>query len=61
VYVILLGAPGAGKGTQVDNVAKQMNLVQLSTGDLFRKAVSKGTELGKLAQKYMVEGKLGPD
>jgi adenylate kinase len=61
VYVILLGAPGAGKGTQVDNIAKQLNLVQLSTGDLFRQAVSKGTELGKLAQKYMVEGKLVPD
>jgi len=61
VYVILLGAPGAGKGTQVDNIAKKMNLVQLSTGDLFRQAVSKGTDLGKLAQKYMAEGKLVPD
>jgi adenylate kinase len=61
VYVILLGAPGAGKGTQVDNIAKQLSLVQLSTGDLFRQAVSKGTDLGKLAQKYMAEGKLVPD
>ena len=61
MYIIFLGAPGAGKGTQVDNVARQMNLAQISTGDLFRQAVAEGTELGKLAQKYMKEGKLVPD
>jgi len=61
MYVILLGAPGAGKGTQVTNIAKKLNLVQISTGDLFRQAVAEGTELGKLAQQYMKEGKLVPD
>ena len=61
MYVILLGAPGAGKGTQVTNVAEKMKLVQISTGDLFRQAVAKGTELGKLAQGFMKEGKLVPD
>jgi adenylate kinase len=61
MYVILLGAPGAGKGTQVTNVAEKLKLVQISTGDLFRQAVAKGTELGKLAQGFMKEGKLVPD
>ena len=61
MYVILLGAPGAGKGTQVTNVAQKLNLVQISTGDLFRKAVAEGTHLGKKAQTYMKEGKLVPD
>ena len=61
MYVILLGAPGAGKGTQVTNVAQNLNLVQMSTGDLFRQAVAEGTELGKQAQAYMKEGKLVPD
>jgi len=61
MYVILLGAPGAGKGTQVTNVAQELNLVQMSTGDLFRQAVAEGTELGKMAQAYMKEGKLVPD
>ena len=61
MYVILLGAPGAGKGTQVTNIAQNLNLVQMSTGDLFRQAVAEGTELGKQAQTYMKEGKLVPD
>jgi len=61
MYVILLGAPGAGKGTQVTNVAEKLNLVQISTGDLFRQAVAEGTELGKQAQAFMKEGKLVPD
>ncbi len=61
MYVILLGAPGAGKGTQVTNVAQKLNLVQMSTGDLFRQAVAEGTELGKMAQAYMKDGKLVPD
>jgi adenylate kinase len=61
MYVILLGAPGAGKGTQVTNVAEKLNLVQISTGDLFRQAVAEGTDLGKQAQAYMKEGKLVPD
>ena len=61
MYVILLGAPGAGKGTQVNNIAEKLNLVQLSTGDLFRKATNNGTELGKMALNFMKEGKLVPD
>lgn len=61
MYVILLGAPGAGKGTQVSNIATNLNLVQMSTGDLFRQAAAEGTELGKQAQAYMKEGKLVPD
>ena len=61
MYVILLGAPGAGKGTQVTNVAQKLDLVQISTGDLFRKAVAEGTPLGKKAQTFMKEGKLVPD
>ncbi len=61
MYVILLGAPGAGKGTQVSNIAANLNLVQMSTGDLFRQAAAEGTELGKQAQAYMKEGKLVPD
>ncbi len=61
MYVILLGAPGAGKGTQVSNIARSLNLVQMSTGDLFRQAAAEGTELGKQAQTYMKEGKLVPD
>lgn len=61
MYVILLGAPGAGKGTQVTNVAVNLDLVQMSTGDLFRQAAAEGTELGKQAQAYMKEGKLVPD
>lgn len=61
MYVILLGAPGAGKGTQVTNIAVNLDLVQMSTGDLFRQAAAEGTELGKQAQAYMKEGKLVPD
>jgi adenylate kinase len=61
MYVILLGAPGAGKGTQVANVAEKLDLAQISTGELFREAVAKGTELGIKAQSYMKQGKLVPD
>ena len=61
MYVILLGAPGAGKGTQVSNIASEMDLVTISTGDLFRQAAAEGTELGIQAQSYMKEGKLVPD
>ncbi|MCD6453111.1 MAG: adenylate kinase [Dehalococcoidales bacterium] len=59
--IILLGAPGAGKGTQAAYVAKRLNLAYIATGDLFRKAVEQGTELGKQAKYYMEEGKLCPD
>jgi adenylate kinase len=59
--IVLFGPPGAGKGTQSEKLITRYNLVHLSTGDLFRKHLGEGTELGKLAQKYMNEGKLVPD
>lgn len=59
--IVLFGPPGAGKGTQSEKLISKYNLLHLSTGDLFRKHLGEGTELGKLAQKYMNEGKLVPD
>lgn len=61
MYVVFLGAPGAGKGTQAAIVAREMKLAHIATGDLFRAAVEKGTELGKQAQMYMQSGQLVPD
>lgn len=59
--VVLMGPPGAGKGTQADLIKGIFPLAYISTGDIFREAVSKQTSLGLEAQKYMVEGKLVPD
>ncbi|UXP33719.1 adenylate kinase [Reichenbachiella agarivorans] len=59
--VVLFGPPGAGKGTQSEKLIEKYNLAHLSTGDLFRKHLGEGTDLGKLAQKYMDEGNLVPD
>lgn len=59
--IVLFGPPGAGKGTQSEKIIEKYQLSHLSTGDLFRKHLNEGTELGKLAQKYMDEGKLVPD
>ncbi|MBS0001208.1 MAG: adenylate kinase [Cyclobacteriaceae bacterium] len=59
--IVLFGPPGAGKGTQSEKIIDKYKLSHLSTGDLFRKHLSEGTELGKLAQKYMDEGNLVPD
>jgi adenylate kinase len=61
VYIIFLGAPGAGKGTQAARVAQKMKLAHIATGDLFRQAQEKGTELAKQAKSYMEKGKLVPD
>lgn len=61
MYIILLGAPGAGKGTQADILCQQFNLVHLASGDLFREALSAGTELGNQAKAYMDKGLLVPD
>lgn len=61
MYVIFLGAPGAGKGTQAAEVAKEMNLAHIATGDMFRDAQKKGTALGLKAKEYMEQGKLVPD
>jgi adenylate kinase len=61
VYIIFLGAPGAGKGTQAMNVAGELGLVHIASGDLFRKALEKGTELGIKAKSYMERGVLVPN
>ena len=61
MYIIFLGAPGAGKGTQAANVAHQLNLVHSATGDMFRQAVEQGTELGMQIKSYMEKGVLVPD
>lgn len=59
--LILLGGPGAGKGTQAKRLIKALDLPQISTGDLLRAARRAGTELGRQAQSYMDAGKLVPD
>lgn len=61
MYIILLGAPGAGKGTQAANLARELNLVHIATGDLFRQALEQKTELGLQAKAYMEKGALVPD
>ena len=61
MYIILLGAPGAGKGTQASVVAQKLNLVHIASGDLFRQALAQGTELGIQAKSYMERGTLVPD
>lgn len=60
-YVVLMGAPGAGKGTQAKILQDVLGLPQVATGDLFRENLKKQTELGKLAQSYMDKGELVPD
>jgi len=61
LYIIFLGAPGAGKGTQAATVAQKLNLVHVASGDLFRQALEQGTELGLKAKSYMEKGVLVPD
>ena len=61
MYIILLGAPGAGKGTQAVMLAEKQKLVQVASGDLFRQALQQETELGKKAKVYMEKGQLVPD
>lgn len=59
--IIMLGAPGAGKGTQAKRIAGKYNIPHISTGDIFRANIKEGTELGKKAKTYMDEGLLVPD
>jgi adenylate kinase len=59
--IMLLGAPGAGKGTQAARIVDEFGLLHVSTGDILRKAVADGTELGLEAKKYMDAGDLVPD
>jgi adenylate kinase len=61
VYVVFLGAPGAGKGTQAAEVAKELKLAHIATGDMFREAQKKGTKLALEAKTYMDRGMLVPD
>lgn len=59
--IILLGAPGAGKGTQAEKICEYLNIPTISTGNIIREALRSGTEMGKKAQSYLDEGKLVPD
>jgi len=59
--IVLLGAPGAGKGTQGEKLVKKYGFPHISTGDIFRAAIKEGTALGKQAKEYMDRGELVPD
>ena len=59
--IIMLGAPGAGKGTQAKRIAEKWQIPHISTGDIFRMNIKNGTELGMEAKKYMDQGLLVPD
>ncbi|MDD3184686.1 MAG: adenylate kinase [Anaerostipes sp.] len=59
--IIMLGAPGAGKGTQAKQIAEQYNIPHISTGDIFRENIKNGTPLGAKAKEYMDQGLLVPD
>ena len=59
--IIMLGAPGAGKGTQAKKIAEKFGIPHISTGDIFRANIKAGTELGRRAKEYMDQGQLVPD
>ena len=61
MYIIMLGAPGTGKGTIGNELCKKYNLVHLATGDIFRDEIKRETELGKKANEYISKGELVPD
>ena len=61
MYILLMGPPGAGKGTQAEKLIAEYKIPHISTGDMFRAAVKQGTELGKEAKRYMDAGGLVPD
>ena len=60
-FIVLLGPPGVGKGTQAEILSERTGLIHISSGDLFRENLKNQTELGKLAQTYMTKGELVPD
>lgn len=59
--LILMGLPGAGKGTQAEKISEKYNIPHISTGDMFRLAIKEGTDLGKKAKEFMDQGDLVPD
>ena len=61
MYIVFLGAPGAGKGTQAARIAQELKLVHIASGDLFRQALEQGTGLARKAKSYMEKGMLVPD
>ncbi|HHU76851.1 MAG TPA: adenylate kinase [Firmicutes bacterium] len=61
MHLMIMGPPGAGKGTQAERIAKEFSLLHISTGDIFRNAIKEGTETGKKAKEYMDKGALVPD
>ena len=61
MIIVMLGAPGTGKGTVAGILSEELNIPQISTGDIFRKNIKEGTELGLLAKSYMDKGDLVPD
>ena len=61
MYLILLGPPGSGKGTQAKRIAERLGLLHIASGDMFREAVQQDSELGKLVKSYMDRGELVPD
>lgn len=61
MYIIMLGAPGSGKGTIGTEICDEFNLVHVATGDIFREEMKNQTELGKKAEEYISQGKLVPD
>ncbi|AGL01455.1 adenylate kinase [Desulfoscipio gibsoniae] len=59
--LLIMGPPGAGKGTQAEVLVKELNITHISTGDMFRAAIKEGTDMGKKAKEYMDKGALVPD
>lgn len=59
--LMIMGPPGAGKGTQAERLVKELDITHISTGDMFRAAIKEGTEMGKKAKEYMDQGQLVPD
>ena len=61
MHIVLLGAPGSGKGTQAGIISQRLGAAHIASGDLFREAVNKGNELGRQAKSYMDKGLLVPN